>query len=140
MPGTQLVSCDGLEGQEDAACVAFSEPTPSVHQPRSHGGQRARVKQCSAVSSRDIDGLVIYTGGPKVPSEAFQGLKFEGCPGGVFERPNLESSSGHDPWVMGSSPMSGSALSTETAWGSLSLPLPHPCSHFLSLKSKLKMN
>ena len=36
------------------------------------------------------------------------------------ERPTLDFSSGHDPGVVGSSPMSGSALSTEAAEDSLS--------------------
>ena len=37
------------------------------------------------------------------------------------ERPTLDLSSGHDPRVVGSSLASGSALSVEPAWDSLSL-------------------
>ena len=40
------------------------------------------------------------------------------------ERLTLDSGSGHDPKVVGSKPVLGSALSVETAWDSLSLPLP----------------
>ena len=38
------------------------------------------------------------------------------------ECPSLDVGSGHDPRVVGSSPMSGSALSTEPARDSLSAP------------------
>ena len=49
--------------------------------------------------------------------------------------PTLDFSSGHDLWIMGLTPMSGSTLSEESAWDSLSLS-PIPCSFtcFLSLK------
>ena len=37
------------------------------------------------------------------------------------ERPTLDFDSGHDPRVMGSSPLLGSALSVDPAWDSLFL-------------------
>ena len=40
------------------------------------------------------------------------------------ECPTLDFCSGHDPSVMGSSPSTGSALSVESAWDSLSPSLP----------------
>ena len=47
-------------------------------------------------------------------------------------------SSGHDPWVLGSSPASGPMLSVEPAWDSPSLPLSLPCSCSLTLSLSLK--
>ena len=49
------------------------------------------------------------------------------------EHPTLSLSAGHDLRIMGSSPVSGSTLSTESAWGSLSHSLCpyHLCSLFL---------
>ena len=41
------------------------------------------------------------------------------------EHLTLDFASGHDPRVMGSSPVSGSAWSMERACDSLSLPLPY---------------
>ena len=57
------------------------------------------------------------------------------------ERLTLDFSSGHDPRVLGSSPMSGSVLSVEPTWDSLSLFLslslsPPSLSPPLSLKNK----
>ena len=49
------------------------------------------------------------------------------------ERLTLDFSSGRDPRVVGSSPTSGSALSVEPAWDSLSLPLPLSPAHALPL-------
>ena len=50
----------------------------------------------------------------------------------------LDFGSGHDPSIVGSSPASGSALSVEPAWDSLSLPsAPFP-RIMLSLKNKNK--
>ena len=47
------------------------------------------------------------------------------------ERPTLDLSSGHDPSVMGWTPMSDSTLSMEPVWDSLGLSL----SLLLSLKN-----
>ena len=52
----------------------------------------------------------------------------------------LDLGSGHDPGVVGSSPVSGSALSVEPAYDFLSLSLcPSPHTHTLSL-SKMRSN
>ena len=57
------------------------------------------------------------------------------------EHLTLDFSSGRDPRIMGSSPASGSAQSTEPAWDSLSLSLcPSPPAHALSFLSKTKPN
>ena len=52
------------------------------------------------------------------------------------ECPTLDFGSGHYPWVLGSSPTSGSVLSVEPAWHSLSfspsVPLPCSCACTLS--------
>ena len=50
----------------------------------------------------------------------------------LVEHPTLDSGSGHDPRVMGSSPMLGSTLSVQPAWDSLPLSL---CLFPLSLLS-----
>ena len=48
----------------------------------------------------------------------------------------LDFGSGHDLRVVGSSSTLGTALNTEPAWDSLSLPLPLSPTHTLSLKEK----
>lgn len=59
----------------------------------------------------------------------------------LVEQPTLGFNSDHDLRVLGLHPLSGSALSTESAEDYLLLPLPLllPCSHSLSL-SQIKMN
>ena len=54
----------------------------------------------------------------------------------------LDLGSGHDPRVVGSSPVSGSAPSVEPAWysPSLSAPLPCSCAHMRTLSLPLKEN
>ena len=56
------------------------------------------------------------------------------------EHPALDLGSGHDPGIVGSSPTSGSVLSVEPAWDSLSLCpstlLMHACALSLSLSLK----
>ena len=58
----------------------------------------------------------------------------------LVEHPTLDFSSGHDPRVMGSSPVSGSTLNVEPKILSLplSLPLPCLCMLFLPKIKKLK--
>ena len=55
-----------------------------------------------------------------------------------LEHPTLDFDSGHFPRVMGSSPGLGSALSVESAYDSLPLPLSPACSLSPSLKRKKK--
>ena len=47
--------------------------------------------------------------------------------------------SGHDPGVMDLSPTSGSVLSVEPAWDSLSLPLSLSPAHLVSLSLSLSL-
>ena len=59
------------------------------------------------------------------------------------QRPSLDFVSGRDPRVVGSSPVSGSVLSMEPAWYSISLPLPlsPTCVRSLSkIKKKMHMD
>ena len=53
--------------------------------------------------------------------------------------PILDFGSGHDLMVVRVSPMLGSTVSVEPAWGSFSLPLslPLPCSHTHSVSLKI---
>ena len=62
---------------------------------------------------------------PGVGSETQVGQSKTQCPVGwvaqLAEHPTLDFASGHDPRVVGSSPVSGSVLSVEPAWDSLFL-------------------
>ena len=66
---------------------------------------------------------------PVAPKTHFRGT----CVAQSVEHLTLDLGAGHDPRVVGSSPVSGSVLRVAPVYDSLSLPLPLPHWHMCSL-------
>ena len=111
-----------------------------------HGGGQSTTRTCQ--NSQDhTPKRANYT----LPKIFEVNLKIYGCwaprEAQLVERPTLDFGSGHNPRVVGGSPVSGSMLSVEPAWNflspslslslSLSAPLPHTHTHSLSLSLSL---
>ena len=131
-PAAQSAAETGLQGLPP---TPRAEAQREREKPGHKDGNKAApcaesVRACVRVFTRTRDG-----GG--FPSKATAELRVrENSPGGgrlaarLVERPTLDFGPGHDPGVVGSGPASGSALSGESTWGSLSpssAPVPPMC-------------